>query len=64
MKLLLASSEVAGFARTGGLAEVAAALPRELASLGHDVRIVMPCYGTPADDAARDVVGWAMERTW
>lgn len=29
---------------TGGLAEVAAALPRALHAQGHDVRIAMPCY--------------------
>ena len=30
MKVLLASSEVVPFAKTGGLADVAGALPREL----------------------------------
>jgi len=45
MKILLVSSEVAPFAKTGGLADVAAALPRHLASRGHDVRILMPLYG-------------------
>ncbi len=29
---------------TGGLAEVAAALPRALRAQGHDVRVAMPCY--------------------
>lgn len=43
--VLLAASEVAGFAKTGGLADVAAALPRALARRGHSVSIIMPLYG-------------------
>jgi starch synthase len=44
MKILLVSSEVAPFAKTGGLADVAGALPRALRRLGYDVRIIMPYY--------------------
>jgi len=44
MKILLAASEVTPFAKTGGLADVAAALPKELRRLGQDVRVVMPRY--------------------
>lgn len=44
MNILLASSEVAPLAKTGGLADVAGALPRALARLGHEVAIVMPAY--------------------
>jgi starch synthase len=44
LKILFASSEVAPFAKTGGLADVSASLPAALASLGHQVRIVMPMY--------------------
>lgn len=46
MNILLAASEVAPFAKTGGLADVAGALPRELHRMGHDVRIFMPLYRT------------------
>lgn len=44
MKILFVSAEVAPFAKTGGLGDVGAALPRALRAAGHDVRIVMPCY--------------------
>ncbi|APG28581.1 starch synthase [Syntrophotalea acetylenivorans] len=44
MNILLVASEVTPFAKTGGLADVAGALPQALAHLGHDVRICMPYY--------------------
>lgn len=44
MKILIVSPEIHPFAKTGGLADVAGALPLELEKLGHDVRVVMPRY--------------------
>lgn len=44
LKILFVSSEVAPYAKTGGLADVAGSLPRALAQMGHDVRIAMPRY--------------------
>ena len=44
VNVLFVSSEVAPYAKTGGLADVAAALPRALRALGHDVRVVLPFY--------------------
>jgi starch synthase len=44
MKILFIASEIDPFAKTGGLADVAAALPKALERAGHDVRLVMPLY--------------------
>src|SRR5262245_19375296 len=44
LRVLVAASEVAGFAKTGGLADVAAALPRALAKQGNIAAVVMPLY--------------------
>ena len=44
LQVLMAFSEVTPFAKTGGLADVAGALPSALRELGCDVRIVMPFY--------------------
>ena len=44
LSILLASSEVVGFAKTGGLADVCGYLPRVLARNGHRVAVVMPLY--------------------
>ncbi len=44
MNILLAASEVVPFAKTGGLADVAGALPIELARLGHTPSVFMPAY--------------------
>ena len=46
LRVLVAASEVAGFAKTGGLADVAAALPRALARLGNQVAVAMPFYAS------------------
>ena len=50
LKILFVSSEVVPFVKTGGLADVAGFLPREIKKQGHDVRVVMPEYIQQIDD--------------
>jgi starch synthase len=44
LKLCILSAEIVPYAKTGGLADVAGALVRNLSALGHDVRAFMPLY--------------------
>lgn len=44
-RILFVSSEVAPFSKTGGLADISAALPRALAQTGCEVRVLTPRYG-------------------
>jgi starch synthase len=45
VKVLFAVSECVPFIKSGGLADVAGSLPKELKKLGVDVRVVLPKYG-------------------
>jgi len=44
MKILFATSEIAPLIKTGGLADVSAALPAALHQMGVDVRVLVPGY--------------------
>jgi starch synthase len=44
LRCLYVAAEVAGFAKTGGLADVAGALPRALAQRGLDLAVILPLY--------------------
>src|SRR5688572_29687885 len=44
MRVLFVASEVTPFSKSGGLGDVAGALPVALAALGHDVKVVTPRY--------------------
>ena len=50
LKVLFVASEATPFAKSGGLADVAGSLPRALRQLGHDVRVVIPCYRMAEQD--------------
>lgn len=46
MQIVFAASEAAPFAKTGGLADVVDALPREVAKLGYQVSVFLPFYSS------------------
>lgn len=61
MKILFAASECAPFIKTGGLGDVAGALPKELAKKGVTIRVVLPYYQKIADayqDQVEDVTNF------
>ena len=50
LKIAFVTAEVTPFARTGGLGDVSAALPKYLHESGHDVRVFAPLYSRIAVD--------------
>ena len=46
MNICFVTSECVPFAKTGGLADVSAALPKALAARGHAVKLFMPLYNS------------------
>ena len=57
LNVLMVASEVAPWAKTGGLADVVGSLPEALDELGHDVTVVMPRYRGVADRRRRPRIG-------
>jgi starch synthase len=65
MRILMVTSEATPFAKTGGLADVAGALPRALRRLDHSVDVVMPRYrGVAAGDVVRRLSVPLGGQTW
>ena len=52
MRALYVSSEIYPLAKTGGLADVGAALPKALAALGVEIRLLLPGYPKAIESAA------------
>ena len=53
MRILFASSEIYPLAKTGGLADVSAALPKSLAKLDVDMHLLLPAYPGAVEAAER-----------
>ncbi len=64
MRILFATPEALPYWKTGGLADVAHALPQTLVERGHDVRVILPYYRRireshpTVEDAGDSVVPW------
>ncbi len=62
MRILHVASEAVPFSKTGGLADVAGALPAALAARGHQVVLVVPCHRPrPGEDPAGEPSGPPVE---
>src|SRR3990172_5284893 len=52
LNILFCSSEVTPFSKTGGLGDVAGSLPKALAEIGCQVRVIAPKYACVSDISA------------
>jgi starch synthase len=67
MKVLFASSEAAPFFKTGGLGDVAYALPKELVKQGVDIRVVLPYYSTMPEkykEQVEELISFRVQVGW
>ena len=58
LRVLHVASEASPFIKSGGLADVALALPASLRRLGHDARLAIPCYRSAYLEADRRKTRW------
>jgi starch synthase len=56
MKILMVAAEAAPYAKTGGLADSVAALARELARGGDDVRLILPFHRSIGEEHRRNAI--------
>lgn len=56
MKVLFVASECVPFIKTGGLADVAGSLPKELTKLGIDIRVIIPKYSMIDDQLKANMI--------
>src|ERR1700733_11083270 len=63
MKILMAGSEMAPLARTGGLGDVLEALPAELKKLGHEVSVALPFYRSIRENPSLKIKSTGVEVT-
>jgi len=61
MRVLFVTAEAVPFAKTGGLADVAGALPRALSAAGHDVALLLPFYRQAREKCGGDVEQTGLE---
>src|SRR5438105_9927895 len=57
LNILMVATEAVPLVKEGGVADVIGSLPKELAALGHQVRIFLPRYG------AIDRNRWGLQHT-
>lgn len=57
----MVTSEAVPFSKSGGLADVAGALPPAVISKGHDVRVVVPAYNMKPSDCGRKVCNFQVD---
>ena len=53
LRVLIAASECVPFVKTGGLADVIGALPKQLKALGADVRVILPKFSAIPEEFKR-----------
>jgi starch synthase len=63
-RILMVASEAQPFSKTGGLADVVAALPKALGRLGHDVTVITPRYRGAPDGPVAGTVSLELAGHW